>query len=100
MAIYYYDAACLNAEAPLWTAWSYWKFTPTIPDFCPPKAEPALHAEAFRLLPNYAIATGDLYSSYSIQRGGIYPSLPVASSIDVNLNIEWTASCGEAINCN
>ena len=61
-----------------------------------------VHIESHQLLPNYAIPnTGAITGAYpyQIQRGGIYPSMLRDNILSINLQITWSASSGDAINC-
>jgi hypothetical protein len=81
-----------------WTGISFFNLTPVVLPFYPPSGN-LLHGEVFRLLPNYAMPTGENYVSYEILRGGRYPALLKTNVMNVYLNINWSAGCGDSINC-
>jgi hypothetical protein len=58
-----------------------------------------VHEEAKRLLPNHAIPTysGDDYSNVSF--GGTYPALSFDNTLELYLDILWSATCGTALDC-
>lgn len=61
-----------------------------------------LHFESRQLLPDYAFATSDALTGahpYFIQAGGIYPSMLRDNILSINLQMTWSGSCGDAINC-
>lgn len=82
----------------VYIGWSFLKFEPIIPAFQPPSGT-LLHEEAFKLLPNYAYPNSDYAPEYTIERGGVYPSMSKNNVFNVYLNIIWSAGVGDAVNC-
>ena len=58
-----------------------------------------VHEEAKRLLPNHGKPTyaGDNYSDVSM--GGTYPALSFDNTLEMYLDILWSATCGTALDC-
>ena len=62
-----------------------------------------MHSETFDLLPNYAYPsiaakTGASYQ-YSINAGGIYPSMLLDNTLSINMEMTWSGACGDAMCC-
>lgn len=89
--------AGINASGNAWIGWSFLKFDPIIPPFEPPSGY-LLHQEAYKLLPNYGMPSADFAPVYSIERGGIYPSMSKNNVINVYLEITWSAGKGDSFN--
>jgi hypothetical protein len=63
-----------------------------------------MHQDSLQLLPNYAYPTSAVYTGNPIYPykncGGIYPSLLRDNIVTFNLQITWSAPCGDADGCN
>lgn len=61
-----------------------------------------MHKETSYLLPNYGVATTGVFTgvnAYSIQAGGIYPSMLRDNILSINIQMTWSGSCGDAVDC-
>jgi hypothetical protein len=69
-------------------------------DFEPPQGK-FCHWESYRLLPNFATgqANSDSYPREAITQGGAYPGMSSLNTMEVFLDITWSAPCGGVENC-
>ena len=65
-------------------------------DFLPPEGQ-FIHYESYRLLPNFASgqANSDAYFREDIHQGGAYPGMSSLNTMEVYLDITWSAPCGD-----
>jgi len=69
-------------------------------DFIPPEGD-FVHYESQRLLPNFATgqATSDAYPREGIKQGGVYPGMSSLNTMEVYLDITWSAPCAGVADC-
>ena len=69
-------------------------------DFVPPKGY-FIHQEANRLLPNFALGQvgNDAYIREEIKQGGVYPGMSTFNTLEVFMNITWSAPCAGVVGC-
>jgi hypothetical protein len=74
--------------------------TVAMTNFLAPQGE-FLHYEAFRLLPNFATGqpTTDAYPREHIKQGGAYPGMSSLNTMEVYLDITWSAPCAGVAGC-
>lgn len=82
-----------------WSAHSYLSGSVLMTSFSPPTGN-FLHNESYRLLPNHgypqAIASGE---SYPVNFGGTYPALSFDNTLEMYVDLIWSANCGTALDC-
>jgi hypothetical protein len=58
------------------------------------------HSELRRLLPNYARPNPDFaHVDYPVDYGGTYPALSFDNTLEMYMDIVWSAQCGSALDC-
>jgi hypothetical protein len=69
-------------------------------DFCPPQGY-FVHHEANRLLPNFAEGqtSSDSYPRAEIDTGGVYPGMSSLNTLEVYMDISWSAPCAGVADC-
>lgn len=60
------------------------------------------HYESTRLLPNFATGQafgGDAYPRNSIVQGGVYPGMSNLNTLEVYMDVSWSAPCAGVVGC-
>jgi hypothetical protein len=71
-----------------------------VSDFLSPKGY-FIHYESPRLLPNFATgqASSDAYPISQIKQGGVYPGMSNLNTLEVYMDISWSAPCAGVVGC-
>ena len=69
-------------------------------DFIPPEGY-FIHYESTRLLPNFATgqASSNSYPREGIIQGGVYPGMSNLNTLEVYMDISWSAPCAGVVGC-
>jgi hypothetical protein len=83
-----------------WNPTTEFQGTIKMTDFLPPEGY-FLHYESPRLLPNFAkgSATADSFKREEIDQGGVYPGMSNLNTLEVYMDIAWSAPCAGVAGC-
>jgi len=79
-----------------WHAHSYLTGVVEMTDFLAPTGV-LLHTEAFRLLPNHGYP--QIGENYPVNFGGTYPALSFDNTLEMYMDLIWSANCGGVAGC-